>query len=89
MSGQFGFSPGQLYLVCLCLSELACDVSLLKGGGFDFSKLNQGDAGGFLDRGFEFRLQFGLQLLEVFQSLGAANPDVIAARRKLSTLLFS
>ena len=30
-----------------------------------------------------------LQLLEFFQSLGAANPDVIAARRKLSTLLFS
>ena len=30
-----------------------------------------------------------LQLLEFFNSLGAANPDVIAARRKLSTLLFS
>jgi len=30
-----------------------------------------------------------LQLLEFFASLGAANPDVIAARRKLSTLLFS
>ena len=30
-----------------------------------------------------------LQLLEFFVSLGAANPDVIAARRKLSTLLFS
>ena len=30
-----------------------------------------------------------LQLLEFFSSLGAANPDVIAARRKLSTLLFS
>jgi len=30
-----------------------------------------------------------LQLLEFFASLGAANADVIAARRKLSTLLFS
>ena len=30
-----------------------------------------------------------LQLLEFFASLGAANPDVIASRRKLSTLLFS
>lgn len=30
-----------------------------------------------------------LQLLEFFASLGTANPDVIAARRKLSTLLFS
>ncbi|GIS12237.1 MAG: co-chaperone YbbN [Alphaproteobacteria bacterium] len=30
-----------------------------------------------------------LQLLEFFATLGAANPDVIAARRKLSTLLFS
>ena len=30
-----------------------------------------------------------LQLLEFFTTLGAANPDVIAARRKLSTLLFS
>ena len=30
-----------------------------------------------------------LQLLEFFTSLGAANPDVIAARRRLSTLLFS
>jgi putative thioredoxin len=30
-----------------------------------------------------------LQLLEFFASLGAANPDVIAARRKLSTLRFS
>jgi putative thioredoxin len=30
-----------------------------------------------------------LQLLEFFTSLGAANTDVIAARRKLSTLLFS
>ena len=30
-----------------------------------------------------------LQLLELFATLGAANPDVIAARRKLSTLLFS
>ena len=29
------------------------------------------------------------QLLEFFATLGAANPDVIAARRKLSTLLFS
>lgn len=29
-----------------------------------------------------------LQLLEFFGSLGAANPDVIASRRKLSTLLF-
>ena len=29
------------------------------------------------------------QLLEFFVTLGAANPDVIAARRKLSTLLFS
>ena len=30
-----------------------------------------------------------LQLLEFFATLGAANPDVIVARRKLSTLLFS
>ena len=30
-----------------------------------------------------------LQLLEFFATLGEANPDVIAARRKLSTLLFS
>ena len=30
-----------------------------------------------------------LQLLEFFTTLGAANPDVIVARRKLSTLLFS
>ena len=30
-----------------------------------------------------------LQLLEFFATLGVANPDVIAARRKLSTLLFS
>ncbi len=30
-----------------------------------------------------------LQLLEFFATLGAATPDVIAARRKLSTLLFS
>ena len=30
-----------------------------------------------------------LQLLEFFATLGAVNPDVIAARRKLSTLLFS
>ena len=30
-----------------------------------------------------------LQLLEFFATLGAANPDVIAARRKLSTQLFS
>ena len=30
-----------------------------------------------------------LQLLEFFATLGATNPDVIAARRKLSTLLFS
>ena len=30
-----------------------------------------------------------LQLLEFFATLGAANPEVIAARRKLSTLLFS
>ena len=30
-----------------------------------------------------------LQLLQFFATLGAANPDVIAARRKLSTLLFS
>ena len=30
-----------------------------------------------------------LQLLEFFGSLGTANSDVIAARRKLSTLLFS
>ena len=30
-----------------------------------------------------------LQLLEFFTTLGAANPHVIAARRKLSTLLFS
>lgn len=30
-----------------------------------------------------------LQLLEFFATLGATNPDVIAARRRLSTLLFS
>lgn len=30
-----------------------------------------------------------LQLLELFKTLGAANPDVMAARRQLSTLLFS
>jgi putative thioredoxin len=30
-----------------------------------------------------------LQLLEFFGSLGAANPDVIVSRRKLSTILFS
>lgn len=30
-----------------------------------------------------------LQLLEFFQTLGAANPDVIIARRQLSTLLFA
>ena len=30
-----------------------------------------------------------LQLLQFFATLGAANPDVIDARRKLSTLLFS
>ena len=30
-----------------------------------------------------------LQLLEFFKTLGAANPDVIAARRQLSTLLFA
>ncbi|MGC6497679.1 MAG: tetratricopeptide repeat protein [Candidatus Puniceispirillaceae bacterium] len=30
-----------------------------------------------------------VQLLEFFASLGASNPDVIASRRKLSTLLFS
>lgn len=30
-----------------------------------------------------------VQLLEFFASLGATNPDVIASRRKLSTLLFS
>ena len=30
-----------------------------------------------------------LQLLEFFKTLGAANPDVIAARRQLSTFLFS
>ena len=30
-----------------------------------------------------------LQLLEFFKTLGAANPDVVAARRQLSTLLFS
>lgn len=30
-----------------------------------------------------------LQLLEFFKTLGAANPDVMAARRQLSTLLFS
>ena len=30
-----------------------------------------------------------LQLLEFFASLGTANPDVVAARRKLSTMLFS
>ena len=30
-----------------------------------------------------------MQLLEFFKTLGAANPDVIAARRQLSTLLFS
>lgn len=30
-----------------------------------------------------------LQLLEFFKTLGAANPDVVAARRQLSTLLFA
>jgi len=30
-----------------------------------------------------------LQLLEFFKTLGAANPDVVTARRQLSTLLFS
>ncbi len=30
-----------------------------------------------------------LQLLEFFKTLGAANPDVISARRQLSTLLFA
>ena len=30
-----------------------------------------------------------LQLLELFKTLGSANPDVIAARRQLSTLLFA
>ena len=30
-----------------------------------------------------------LQLLEFFKTVGAANPDVMAARRQLSTLLFS
>ena len=30
-----------------------------------------------------------IQLLEFFKTLGAANPDVIAARRQLSTLLFA
>lgn len=30
-----------------------------------------------------------LQLLDLFKSIGASNPDVIKARRKLSTLLFS
>ena len=30
-----------------------------------------------------------LQLLEFFKTLGAANPDVITARRRLSTLLFA
>jgi putative thioredoxin len=30
-----------------------------------------------------------LQLLEFFKTLGAANPDVMAARRQLSTLLFA
>jgi putative thioredoxin len=30
-----------------------------------------------------------LQLLEFFKTLGASNPDVMAARRQLSTLLFS
>jgi putative thioredoxin len=30
-----------------------------------------------------------LQLLEFFKTLGAANPDVMAARRRLSTFLFS
>ena len=30
-----------------------------------------------------------LQLLEFFKTLGAANPDVMAARRRLSTLLFA
>jgi thioredoxin-like negative regulator of GroEL len=29
------------------------------------------------------------QLLEFFKTLGPANPDVMAARRKLSTLLFA
>jgi putative thioredoxin len=30
-----------------------------------------------------------IQLLEFFKTLGAANPDVSAARRQLSTVLFS
>ena len=30
-----------------------------------------------------------LQLLEFFKTLGAANPDVMTARRQLSTLLFA
>ena len=30
-----------------------------------------------------------IQLLEFFKSLGATNPDVVTARRKLSTLLFA
>jgi putative thioredoxin len=30
-----------------------------------------------------------LQLLEFFKTLGAANPDVMTARRRLSTLLFA
>ena len=30
-----------------------------------------------------------VQLLDFFTSIGAANPDVMKARRKLSTLLFS
>ena len=30
-----------------------------------------------------------LQLLELFKTLGAANPDVMTARRQLSTLLFA
>jgi putative thioredoxin len=30
-----------------------------------------------------------VQLLEFFKTLGAANPDVITARRRLSTLLFA
>jgi putative thioredoxin len=30
-----------------------------------------------------------IQLLEFFKTLGPANPDVMVARRKLSTLLFA
>jgi len=41
-----------------------------------------------LDRGWNDEAA-RLQLLEFFKTLGAANPDVMAARRQLSTLLFS